>query len=86
MSSAEAQLRISDGANDSGFEVFAAADKIQHFIADGIEQQTVDGEVAALDVFLGALAEAYLVGMAAVAVADVTAEGGDLDRVVRVVF
>ena len=85
MSSAKRNSGSSDGANDSGFEVLAAADKIQHFILDGIEQQPVDGEVAALDIFLSALAEAYLVGMAAVAVADVTAEGGDLNRVVRVV-
>ena len=82
----EAQLRPPDGANDSGFEVLASADEIQHFILNGIEQQAVDGKVAALDIFLSALAEAYLVGMAAVAVADVAAEGGYFNRVLRVVF
>ena len=46
-----------------------------------IEQQAVDGEVAALDIFLRTLAETHLVGMAAIAVADVTAEGGDFDHV-----
>ena len=51
----------------------------------GSKQQAVDGEVAALDIFLSTLAEAHLVGMAAVAVADVAAEGRDLDRVARVV-
>ena len=85
LSSAKRSSGRPDGANDSGFKVFAAANEIQDFILDGIKQQTIDGEVAALDIFLSALAETDLVGMAAIAVADVAAEGGDLNRVVGVV-
>src|SRR6185312_4542913 len=39
------------------------------------------GEVAALDVFFGRLAEADLVGVAAVGVSDIGAEGGNFDGV-----
>ena len=77
----ETQLRPPDGSNDPCIEVLASTDEIQHFILDGIEQQSVDGEVAALNIFLRTFAEAHLVRMAAVAVADIAAEGGDLDGV-----
>src|SRR6266478_2236151 len=75
------QLGPADGANDSGSQVLAPAYEIQHFIPDRIEQQTVDGEVPSLDIFLSTLAEAYLIRMAAITVAEVAAECGDLDAV-----
>ena len=46
----------------------------------GIEQQAVDGEVAALDVFLGIGGVADLVGMAAIGVDAVAAERGHLSH------
>ena len=42
----------------------------------GVEEEAVDGEVAALDVFFGAEGVADLVGVAAVGVGSVGAEGG----------
>jgi hypothetical protein len=42
-------------------------------------EETVDGEIAALDVFLGGLGIDDLVGMAAIGVAEVGAKRGDLD-------
>jgi hypothetical protein len=47
--------------------------------AQGIEQETVDGEVAALHVFFGGVRIAHSVGMAAVCIGQVRAEGRDLD-------
>ena len=80
----EAALGIADGADDAGLEIVAAADVVEDAIAvQRIQQQAVDGEVAALDVLLRALWCSDLVGMAAVGVGAVGAEGGDLD-VVRV--
>ena len=81
----EAASGGADGAEDAGLEVGEAA----YVVEDGglesgvgvelfrIEEEAVDGEVAALDVFLGRLAVADLVGVAAVGVCAVGAEGGD---------
>ena len=44
-----------------------------------IEQHAVDGEVAALHIFARIAAEAHLIRMAAVGVADIAAKGRDLD-------
>ena len=93
----EAAMGIADGADDAGIEIGQAADVIEESCADGgrlqildgpklcgIEQQAVDGEVAALDVFGGIGGVANLVGMAAVGVDAVAAEGGNLgDGVAR---
>ena len=70
---------IADGAHDSGFQVVAAADEIQDLVCFWIEHHAVDGEVAALDIFARVFAEAYLVGMTAIGVADVRTEGCHLD-------
>ncbi len=35
---AEPMLGFADGADDAGFQIFSPADKIEHFIADGIKQ------------------------------------------------
>jgi hypothetical protein len=42
-------------------------------------EQAVDGEIAALDVFFGCFGVDDLVGVAAVGISDVGAEGGNLD-------
>src|SRR4029079_11680658 len=77
----KAKLGLANGANDPGIEVFATGNEIHHFIPNGIEQQAVDGKITALDIFLRTFAEAYLVRMAAITVADIAAEGGHLDGV-----
>ena len=75
----ETQSRIADGADDLGSQIFLPADVVEDFVRHGIEQQAVDSKVAALHIFLGALAEAHPVGMAAIAVADVRTESGDFN-------
>ncbi len=75
----ETALRIADGADESGFQVFASTDEIQNFVGGGVEHHAIDGEVAALHVLARVFGEANLVGMAAVGVADVGAKGGDFD-------
>jgi len=50
----------------------------------GVEQEAIDGEVAALDVFFGAQGVAHRIGMAAVGVSGVGAEGGDFGGKVAV--
>ncbi len=77
----ETPFGLADGANDPGFQIFSSFDKVQHLVADGIEQQAIDGEIAALHVFARVATEANFVGMAAVAVAKVAAEGGHLDDI-----
>src|ERR1700686_1608337 len=77
----EAYLGPADGANDSGVKVPASTHEIQNFIPEGIEQKSVDGKVAALDIFLSTFAETYLVRMGTVTVADVAAQGCDLARI-----
>ena len=63
----EAQRGIADGADDFGVEIAASADEVEDLVGERIEQQAVDGEVAALDIFLWSFAEADLVRMAAIA-------------------
>ncbi len=65
-----------------GGQVLLPADEVDHPLLDRIVEQAVDGEVAARGVFLGR-AEGDAVGMAAVAVGGVAAEGGHLDRAGR---
>src|SRR5215469_7542055 len=62
----EAAFRLSDGANDSGLKVGAPADVIEDLAGRGIHEEAIDGEVAALNVFLRALRVAHRVGMAAI--------------------
>jgi len=64
------------------FEIGLAANIIEHLDGDGIEQEAVDGEVAALNVeprFRGIL---DAIRMATVRVGSITAIGGNLDGVV----
>src|SRR5581483_9504068 len=55
-----------------------AADVVDHLLVDRVEEHAVDGEVAAPGVLLGG-GEGDRVRPAAVGVAEVGAEGGDLD-------
>src|SRR5205823_10212002 len=75
---AEALARLADGPQDSRFQVLLAADVVDDFAADRVEEHAVDGEVAPQGV-LARRAEDDGVGVAAVAVSRVGAEGGDLD-------
>ena len=68
-----------DGANDSGGEVGTAADEVEDFIGVVAHEQAVDGEVAPLNVLLRSLSIDDLIGVAAVGIAEVGAEGGDFD-------
>src|SRR5258708_24469000 len=69
---------IPDGANNLRVQVFSSADKVEDLVADRIKQHAVDGKVAAGHVFPRIGAEAHLVRMTAVGVANVAAKGRDL--------
>ena len=73
------QLWLADRADDSSVQILSPTNKIEHFVLEGVQQQAVDGEIAALNVLAGILAEPYLIGMAAVGIADIRTEGCDLD-------
>jgi hypothetical protein len=72
---------IADGTNDLIFQVAAAAHVIQNVATHGIEQHPVDRKIAPSHVFARILTEAHFIGMAAVRVANVAAEGSDLNGV-----
>ena len=82
----EAQGGVADGADDAASEVFAAVDEVERggcgvarcFIFDGIEEHSVDGEVAAEYIFARVGGVTHCIGTAAVGVGAVGAEGGDL--------
>ena len=71
--------RLTDGSDDSGGEIGAAADEVEDFARVVAHEQAIDGEIAALDIFFGSLGIDDLVGMAAVGIADVGAEGSNFD-------
>ena len=63
-------------------KIFAAADVVQHFAGIRIEQQAVDGKVAALHVEARVFGELNFIRMATVRVSAVTAEGCNFNGVV----
>ena len=71
----EAAPRFTDGANDPGFQVGLPADKVENLAVVVTHQQAVDGEVAALHVFLRRLRINHAVRVAAIAVTHIRAEG-----------
>src|SRR5580704_2132160 len=75
----KAPLGIANGSNDPVLQILLPPDEIQDLVRVRIEQQAIDGEIAALNIFLRIFAEANLVGMTAVAVSDVAAKRGNLD-------
>ena len=78
----EARGRGANGADKFAREVLFAADPIVQRLADGIEVEAVDGEIAALGISLG-IAEADAFGVAAILVVGFGAESGDLKLVAR---
>jgi hypothetical protein len=70
---------FTNGADNSGGKIGAAADEIEELFCVVTHKQAIDGEIAALHVFFGCPGINNLVGMAAVRVADIGAEGGDFD-------
>ena len=74
----ETQARVADGADQLALEVVVAADVIDDFVGDRIEEQAVDREVAALGVVLG-VGEGTLSGWRPSLYVGVGAEGGDFD-------
>lgn len=77
----EAFLGVADGAEGARFEIGPAVDVVDDFAGEGILKEAVDGEVAALGVFLGR-GEFNGFGAATVFVGAIGAEGGDLDHFV----
>src|SRR5579864_4607022 len=69
---AKAKCGISNCTNNFCIEVLPPADKIQHFVLHRIEQQAVNGEVAALNIFARITAETDFIGMAAVGISHIT--------------
>ena len=68
---------VADGADDTGGEVGSAVDKVEDFACDGIEEEAVDREVAALCVGGGVSFVLDRFRTAAVGVGAVCAVGGD---------
>src|SRR5215471_17462194 len=54
------QFGIADGTDDLSLQVAPSTHKVKNFIRKWIEQQTVDGEVAALNVLARIAAEPHL--------------------------
>jgi hypothetical protein len=75
----EAPGGLADGADDSGGEIGASADEVENFAGVVAHEEAVDGEIAALDILFGSLGIDDLIGMAAIGIADIGAEGGDFD-------
>ena len=75
----EAPLGIADSANDPRAQIGAAVDVIEDFVGARIEQQAVDGEIAAQDIFLRRWRENDAVGMPPVGIADVRAESSNFN-------
>jgi len=81
----EAQVGVADGADDAGGEVFAAVNEVERggggvSRCERVEEHSVDGEVAAEDVFAGIGGVTHGIRPSAVGVSAVRAEGGDLDH------
>ena len=79
LSSANRSIGRPDGADHPPGEVFLPADEVDHPALQRIEEQAVDGEVAPQGVFPRGT-EGDVVGMPAVAISGVLAEGGHLDH------
>ena len=74
---AEAAEGVADGAQEAGAEVVETADVVDDLLGDGVVEEGVDGEVAALGVVLGGgVGDGG--GVAAILVAAVGAEGGHI--------
>ena len=69
---------VADGAEGFGLQVGLAADEVDELVRDRIVEHAVDGEVAAVGVFLGR-GEGDHLGTASVDVFVVGAEGGDFE-------
>src|SRR5260370_26596146 len=70
---------VTDGADDSCGKIGPAADEVEDLAGVMEHEKAVDGEIATLHVFFRRLGIDDLVGMAAVGIADIGAEGGDFD-------
>ena len=75
----EAAFGFTNGADEVGFKILLAAYVVEDFLCVVAHEEAVDGEVAAGHVFLRRFGVDDLIGVAAVGVAEVVAEGGDLD-------
>src|SRR5688572_6632441 len=71
-------VRIANGPQDVVLQIFLAADIVVVLVGNGIEENAVDGEVAALGILLGT-GEGDRVRSAAVGIANVAAEGGNFN-------
>src|SRR3954465_8563162 len=74
----EGRVGTADGAEGPRLKIELAGDVVDDLIGEGVEKEAVDGEVAALGVFLGG-GELHFGGTAAVEVFAVGAERGDFD-------
>ena len=71
---------ITNGPDHPRLQIRLAIDKIVDGVGGGIEEQSIDREIAAGGVFLGGT-EAHRIRASAVAVFAVAAEGGDIEHV-----
>ena len=73
----EAFFRRADGANEPGAQISFAPDPIVQFLADGIEEESVDGKVPAASIGHG-ITEGDLLRVPAILVIGFSAKGRDL--------
>jgi hypothetical protein len=71
--------RFANRPDDVRFQIIPPSDIVENLFRNRIQQQPVNREITALHVLAGVFAETHCIGVAAVAVADIGAEGGDFD-------
>ena len=81
---AESRVRVADRPDDAARQIAASIHEIQHASSVRVHHQSVDGEVAAQHVLAGVGLEADVLGMPAVQVIVIAAEGGHLHLVEHV--
>lgn len=74
----EAVQGVADGADGVLFQVGLPSDEIEDGLVEGVEEHAVDGEVTSPSIFFGG-AESNRIGVSAVEILPIAAEGGDFD-------
>src|SRR5579871_3684616 len=71
----KAPFRLTNGPDHAFTNILLAVHEIQHYAGIVPHEQAIDGEVAALNVFLWVLGVLHLIGMTAIGVAPVGPKG-----------
>src|SRR6185312_6392501 len=74
-------LRTANSSDNAGFQILLASHKIEDFAFNWIEEQSIDREIAALNIFARISAELNAVGVASIAVTDVAAKRRNFNNI-----